>query len=434
MSLNAIMAIVMMAAILFCIFKDLCNPGIIFAGVATVCGIIMGLPLKGLNSAVWVGIGKIGGILFLMAFAVLYFGILHDAGVFKLLVRAIVKKLGNNIFSVLLITFILSIGTQLDGSGSTTAICTIPVMKPIYDKMKIRREALMLFFTMGSGTMLILPWAPGINECMGYIGGDVHEAFHYAIPLIVVMAVVSIIMIFIYSALEKKHGAGMTDEEFKAMKAALDEDTKIENFNKGLITFDIIFTLVLLVLMLGGWVGSNICFSIGLIVMIVANYKTSKDRADYIARSGRTVANMSITILGLAVFLGVADMTGCFNELIALLLGGLSDSALIHVPLICCIFSTLLQIFVGSPSFAVLIPAVIALTEPLGVNPVAFMTAFFASQVFSINLCLFTPTPFLALNLADVQVKDQLKYSVIPCCAASVVIAIASAAFGLIPW
>ena len=437
MTFNAVMAIVMMAAIIFCVFKDFCNTGIIFAGVSLVCGLIMGVPIRGLNFVVWDGLEQIGGIIYLMLFAVTFFGILHDAGVFKLLVRAIVKRLGNNLVSVFLITYLLSVGTQLDGSGATTALCTIPVMKPIYDKMKIRREALMLFFTVGGGTMLILPWAPGINECIGYVTkeqGAVDKAFHYAVPIMVVMAVVSIVMIFIYAGIEKRHGAGMTKEEFDAMKAAIDEDTKVENFNKPVAIFDIIFTLVIIVLMLGGWVGSNICFGIGLFVMIMVNYKNADARYDYVARQGRTLANIALTMFGLAVFLGVTQATGCFDELILFLLGDSSPSLLIHLPLICCIFSTVLQIFVGTPSFAILIPAVCTLTAPLGVDPIKFMTAFFASQVFSINLCLFSATPFLALNLADVKVKDQIKYSLVPCCAASVVIALACAAFGLIPW
>ena len=226
----------------------------------------------------------------------------------------------------------------------------------------------------------------------------------------------------------------MTDEEFKLMKQEVAEQNKVEGFNKKVMIFDTVFTLVMVALMLSGLVGANICFGVGLMIMMLINYPNSEARYEYISRQSGPLSGIAITMFGLAYFLGITTSTGCFNDLIELFLGNMPESMLIHVPLIICIFSTILMIFVGNPVAAILIPAVGSLTASLGVDTMKFMVAYFCCQVFSINLCLFAATPFLALNLAEVSVKDQIKYSTAPCLLAGVIQAFACVAIGLIPF
>ena len=50
------------------------------------------------------------------------------------------------------------------------------------------------------------------------------------------------------------------------------------------------------------------------------------------------------------------------------------------------------------------------------------------------NLCLVAPTPYLALGLAGVEMKDNLKYLFIPTWILGIILAIAGAIFGVYPF
>lgn len=434
MTFNMVVASLMMVAIVVLLFKDIMNSGLVLGAVSLLSGLLMGYTFKELNGFIMEGFGYISGAVFLMVFAVLYFGILHDAGVFKLLVRVIMRLIGNNTTAVLAVSYLLSIATQLDGSGATTALCTLPPMKPIFTRMNIHRQALMLMFTLGSASVLFLPWAPGINENMAYIGSDAYTGFRLLIPVMIFCLVLGAIFCFIYSAIEKKNGAGMTAEEFEVMKDSIDKSTEVDTSKKGILIFDIIFTLIIVATMLAGFTTANVAFAIGLAIMMVVNYRTADDRSAYMGRQARAVASMSVTMFGLAVFLGVVRGSGCMNDLANYLIGGLGGDILIHIPFILCLLAVPLQIILGSTVSAVIIPAVAAVTAPLGVDSVSFMAAYFASQVSSVTLCFFSATPYLALELADVKMTDHLKYSLLPCMLFSILTAIFCVLIGLIPF
>lgn len=61
-----------------------------------------------------------------------------------------------------------------------------------------------------------------------------------------------------------------------------------------------------------------------------------------------------------------------------------------------------------------ILPAVIPLVTPLGFDSVQVVGAVFATGVISANLSLFNASPYLALGLAGVDMKDHLKYSLLP--------------------
>ena len=434
MTFNMIIAVIMIIAIVICLFKEVSNPGVVFASISIIAALLMGHSFREINGWIWDGFGWVGGTVFLMVFAVLYFGILHEANIFKLIVRVIMRLVGNNVTAVLIVTDLLSIATQMDGSGATTALCTIPPLKPIYEKMNIRREALMLIFTFGGGCMLLLPWAPGINEYMTYVGSDAYTAFSMLIPVLIFVLVLSVIACIIYAIVEKKHGAGMSKEAFEQMKIEIDESTKVDTSKKGIMIFDGVLTIAMVVSLLAGWTSANVVFALGLGILLLVNYKNADAQYDYIARQARTVANMTITMFGLAVFLGVCDGTGALNELTEYITAGVPESIIIHLPFIICMLALPLSVFLGSASAAILVPSVATLAAPLGIDPAAFMAVYFVSQISSINLCLFSATPYLALELADVKLIPHLKYSLAPCLIFGWLTTIFCAVIGLIPF
>ena len=68
------------------------------------------------------------GILFI--FSVIYFGVLADTGLFDVIVGWLVKKAGNNVIAVTVVTALIATIAHLDGTTAVTVLITIPAMYP----------------------------------------------------------------------------------------------------------------------------------------------------------------------------------------------------------------------------------------------------------------------------------------------------------------
>ena len=91
----------------------------------------------------------------LLMFAIMYFGLMIDVGLFDPLVRFILRKLGNDPAKVVLGTAILAGAVSLDGDGSTTFILTTAAMLPIYLRLGMSPVVLTCVAGLANGTMNI---------------------------------------------------------------------------------------------------------------------------------------------------------------------------------------------------------------------------------------------------------------------------------------
>lgn len=413
MTFSAAVTLTMMLAIIILLFKNIAPPGVIFTLCPIIACFIMGYSPREINEFIGSGMKSLSGTIFLMIFAILYFGILHEAGVFKALVKFVMRFLGNSILGTLLVAAMVSIATQLDGSGATTALCTIPAMKPVFDRQRIRPEALLLVESLASGIFCLLPWAPGFVEGCSYLGIDVYEVFVFIRPLLIFSTILLAIYCIPIAIVEKRNGAGLNREEFAQMKKEMDKPLELP-FGKGVAVFDGVFTLALMALLLTGRLPSNMAFGLGLCILMLLNFRESKAKQQYIRSQASTVFSMVFTLAGVAVLVGVNSGTGALTELAQAVSQNASSGILMHVPFILCLISMLLSITIGGSKNSVVLPAIVPLVTPLGFTPEQVFGCVFAAGIISANLNLFNAAPYLALGLAGVEMKNHLKYSLLP--------------------
>src|SRR5699024_11286688 len=80
----------------------------------------------------------------LLMFAIMYFGIMIDVGLFDPLIRIITRALGNDPATIVMGTALLAGVVSLDGDGSTTCIITTSAMLPLYLRLGISPVVLTL--------------------------------------------------------------------------------------------------------------------------------------------------------------------------------------------------------------------------------------------------------------------------------------------------
>lgn len=133
------------------------TPMVALIVVPTIFGLFAGAGL-GIGDMVMEAIGGMAPTAALLMFAIMYFGIMIDVGLFDPLIRFITRMLGNDPAKVVLGTALLAGAVSLDGDGSTTFIITTSAMLPIYLRLGMSPVVLTCVAGLMNGTLNIVPW------------------------------------------------------------------------------------------------------------------------------------------------------------------------------------------------------------------------------------------------------------------------------------
>lgn len=432
MSWHMIVTLTMLVLVTVLMFKNVSSPGVIFSTIPILACLIMGFTPGEIHTFIGDGVKSVSGTLFLMVFAVLYFGILHEAGVFQALIKLVMRFLGNSVLGSMWIAAIVAMLTQLDGSGATTALCTIPAMRPIFEKQRIRMEALLLIESLASGILCLLPWAPGLLEASAYVGVDVYEVFRFLVPVLIFSLLALMILCIPLSVLEKRRGAGMSQEEFRVMREEINKPLEFP-LGKAAAIFDGVLTFFLVGGLLSGKFKTNFAFGAAFGIIFLVNYRKREDQKAYFKRQSGLALEMAFTMLGVGVLVGINQGTGALKELAELITSQTSAGFIAHLPVLLCILSMPLSITLGGSKNSVILPTLIPMAAAVGFTPVQVLGTVFATGVISANLSLFNASPYLALGLANVEMKDHLSYSLLPVYGFSILMTIFMVVSGMLP-
>lgn len=122
----------------------------------------------------------------MLMFAILYFGIMIDAGLFDPIVRLILRLVGGDPLKVVLGTAILAAIISLDGDGSTTYMIVTASMLPLYRRLGIDALNLTCVTILAGGVMNLTPWGGPLARAASALQIDPTEIFLPMIPTMVV--------------------------------------------------------------------------------------------------------------------------------------------------------------------------------------------------------------------------------------------------------
>ncbi|WP_353711698.1 SLC13 family permease [Arthrobacter sp. K5] len=183
----------MIAVFMVLIMTKKLTPVLALIIVPTVFGLFAGAGL-GIGDMVMDSMKSMTSTAALLMFAIIYFGLMIDVGLFDPLVRFILRKLGNDPAKVVLGTALLAAAVSLDGDGSTTFILTTAAMLPIYLRLKMSPVVLTCVAGLANGTMNIVPWGGPTARAASALKIDVNEVFVPMIPSLI--AGLAVVLVF----------------------------------------------------------------------------------------------------------------------------------------------------------------------------------------------------------------------------------------------
>ena len=99
----------------------------------------------------------------MFVFAILFFGIVTDAGMLDPIIDPILRTVGTRPTRIVMGTTLLSLLIHLDGSGAVTFLITIPAMLPLYDRLGIdKADSLACAVSLAAGVNFLPSTGPMI--------------------------------------------------------------------------------------------------------------------------------------------------------------------------------------------------------------------------------------------------------------------------------
>ncbi len=150
--------------------------------VPIVFAFIAGFNYKEIGDMVLAGLKQVAPTGILLMFAVLYFSVMLDAGLFDPVIAFIVRSVKGDPLKVIVGTAILTTLVHLDGDGTATFMIVLSTFLPIYKKLGISRLILTGIVALSVGPMHLVPWSGTSVRAMSTLNTDAVHIFNPNIP------------------------------------------------------------------------------------------------------------------------------------------------------------------------------------------------------------------------------------------------------------
>jgi len=128
------------------------------------------------------GIQSVAAVAGMFIFAILYFGVMSDAGMLDPIIDTILRAAGGNPARIVMGMALLALLVHPDGSGAVTFLVTIPVMLPLYDRLGMDRRVLACAASMAAGVNF-LPWTGPMIRASASLHVPVMSIFGPLVPV-----------------------------------------------------------------------------------------------------------------------------------------------------------------------------------------------------------------------------------------------------------
>ncbi len=301
----------------------------IFTGVASPpAGTDGTVPEVNLGNFILDGIATTSKTGIMLLFAILYFSIMLDAGLFDPITRKMIHFAKGDPMKVLMATAVVAAAVSLNGDGTTTTLICISAFLPIYKKLNMNIMNLGVLIILQNTIMNLLPWGGPTARAMAVlnVGADI---LSYLLPGMILSVLYVIFFVAYRMGKKERERLGisqLTDEEIDAMTTVTDpeliEIRRPKNFAfNGILTLVLIGWLVLssFVEQLGlpAWVEMPplFLFLIGTCIALMVNYPKLKDQSSRIGANGGDAVQVVILVFAAGVFMGLFQGSGMAEAL-----------------------------------------------------------------------------------------------------------------------
>ncbi|MFD3944038.1 CitMHS family transporter [Streptomyces sp. NPDC058579] len=416
------------------------------------------------------GVEKLAPTAAMLMFAIVYFGVMIDVGLFDPIVRGILRFCKADPVRVVVGTAVLAAIVSLDGDGSTTFMITVSAMYPLYKRLGMSLVVMTGIAATANGVMNTLPWGGPTARAATALKVDAADIFVPMIPALGMGLLFVFGLAYVLGRRERKRigyltldevlepqtetvlvtaggggtgaaavaasgsgsgslpldGAEVPDGGFQGL--APDRPTlrpKLYWFNAGL-------TVALLTAMILELLPIPVLFLLGAALALSVNYPKMADQKARIAAHAENVLNVAGMVFAAAVFTGVLTGTGMVKHMADWLVGAIPEGMGPHMALVTGVLSLPLTYFMSNDGFYFgVLPVLAEAGAAHGVSPLEIARASIVGQALHMSSPL-VPAVYVLVGMAKVEFGDHTRFTVKWAALTSLVVLAAGILFGII--
>ncbi|MFF0594878.1 CitMHS family transporter [Streptomyces antibioticus] len=403
----------------------------------------------------------------MLMFAIVYFGVMIDVGLFDPIVRAILRFCKADPLRIVVGTALLAAIVSLDGDGSTTFMITVSAMYPLYKRLKMSLVVMTGVAAMANGVMNTLPWGGPTARAATALKLDAGDIFVPMIPALAVGLAFVVVLAYVLGRRERKRLGVLTLDEAlveeretetvlvggggdKSRPAgggsdaatALGDGTD-DDFQGGLdperptlrpklYWFNALLTVTLLTAMIMELLPIPVLFLLGAALALTVNFPHMPDQKARIGAHAENVLNVSGMVFAAAVFTGVLQGTGMVDHMARWLVDNIPDGMGPHMAFVTGLLSLPLTYFMSNDGFYFgVLPVLAEAGQAHGVSSLEIARASLVGQPLHMSSPL-VPAVYVLVGMAKVEFGDHTRFVVKWAALTCLVILGAGMLFGII--
>ena len=366
------------------------------------------------------GVKKVAPTGIMICFAILYFGVMIDAGLFDPIIEKILKTVQGDPMKVCVGTALLAAVISLDGDGSTTYLVTCSAMLAVHRRLGIKPIILPALAGMENQIMNIIPWGGPTGRVLASLNVEASQVFVPMIPGMVLGTMFVCFMAYRWGIKERvrlgvislsdasSHVGDPVDPEVAQLK-------RPEKF-----WYNLALTVVLMVCLIMEVLPLAILFIVGTALALLINYK-NKDQQARVAANGANAMPVVAMVFAAGIFMGILADTKMVDAMSKMIIAGVPQSMGPHFAFITALISLPGTFFMTNDAFYFgVLPVLAKAAAAYGIDAAEMGRAALIGQGAHL-LSPLVPSTYLLVGLNKVEFGDLQRFALLPAICVSMI-------------
>jgi len=257
----------------------------------------------------------------MLIFAMLYFMVMTEAGMFDPLVNKVVKAVHGDPVKVFLGTVLLAFIVALDGDGATIYIIVLSAFLPIYQRLGLSLPMVCCLLLQVAGLGNIVPWGGPTARAATAMHVEVSDMFVPMIPALLACVAWTFVLAWIFGRRERTR---LGDQLLSKVECAPDTQER----GRGTITFyfNWLLTVFLIVGLCVEILPLSYLFMLAACIALIVNFPDLTAQKEQLEKHAPPILAVSSLIFAAGVFTGLFTGTGMVDAVGTALLKVIPDS------------------------------------------------------------------------------------------------------------
>jgi len=428
----AVLGLLTILALLALIMSGRLSPLVALIVVPTTAALVGGF---GFDTATFIvtGIQQTASVAAMFVFAILYFGVMTDAGMLDPIVDRILRAVGMHPTRIVVGSALLALLVHLDGSGAVTFLVTIPAMMPLFERLKMDKRILACVVSMAAGVNF-LPWTGPTLRASAALHISTTEIFRPLIPVqLVGLAVVFGVAYMLGKREERRLGLSAAASALASPPQLTPEAQAMRR--PGRFWINLALTIVVMAVMIAGVVDPAVMFMLGTATALMINYPTSEQQRARVDAHAKAALMMAAILLAAGAFTGILKGTGMLAAMAGAAVSAVPPAMASHLPFVLGLIAMPLSLLFDPDSFYLgALPVIAEVGKSLGVPPIQFGQAALLGQMTTgFPVSPLTPATFLVVGMTGIELGEHQRFTAPYLLLASVVMTFACVVLGVFP-